>query len=129
MSPVTREQAEAVADAVRAQFASYFEPLKLDDGTEYSALAKPEDVIVFERDNGRYGKSWEVSWEDGPYEWAYGFGADPYVDEAVTTDLIVEFGVKAEKARELATNPRIATLPKGVSVEPYYSFSLVVSEA
>lgn len=109
---ITREQAEAALAAVRKRYAGY------DDVNE---------IALIQDWGSRYGRvAWLITWESGPYEWAYR-AAMGGINEEVATDLVTEFGTTPQKAGKLATEREIR-FPAGVLGEPYDSFSLTLSE-
>lgn len=119
---VTPAQAESVRQAVLKRYASWFTPLVLDDGTTFAPMAVESDVKVLD-----YDGTTVVSWEEGPSEWAYQFtmGGSTEEERVMAHSAAQEFGVPGYKAAE----PAPVATPKGVYVEPYYSFSLGVYPA
>ena len=107
MNVKTRKAAEKVLKAVLARY-----PEARDESV--SELDRPTILD--------YDGTVVVSWESGPYEWAYRFtmgGTDWEVYHLATAA-----GVEPEAAREMATEEPV--IIPGVYAEPYYSFSLGV---
>lgn len=117
MDTVTREQAEAVLAVVEKRYAAYLQDIVDEDTGKVIVPAPAADdrPKLFE---GETPDSWLVSWESGPYEWAYRFTAGG-VDEELAY-LAGEFGVTVKPEK-----PAVVDVP-GVEIEPYYSHSLVV---
>ena len=86
------------------------------DGAEEITLIEGWDRMV----------PWLITWESGPYEWAYRATMGG-INEEVSIILSTEFGVEASQAAKSATE-RVIEFPEGVLAEPYHSFSLALSE-
>jgi hypothetical protein len=102
---LTRARAEAALAAVRKHYQLYY------IGAEGPKLFPPDEDR----------ECWLISWEEGPYEWAYR-ASDGGIDPEVLAQMS-EFNLTPERAREAATFPAI-NFPRGVYVEPYYSYAL-----
>lgn len=118
---VTRDQAEAVREAVIAKFAAYCTtfPLvdgKLDLGTTVPA---PDDELPQLVENYRYSSTirqpipWAIVWDHGPFEWAMADLRTATVDVEATTEL-------QDIAPGRVLRNKAVTLPGGVWLEPVF---------
>jgi hypothetical protein len=103
---ISRAKAEATLKAITQQFAVY---TTNSDGVPN----QPYDLPVLVEEDDR----WLISWESGsPDEWAYR-AFEGGIDEEMTV-MVREFSPKA------VVRHSVAVCPKGVFVEPEYSFVL-----
>ncbi len=117
---ITRTQATRSLEAIRTAFATYLEPLIID-GKDYGPTCTDGPVLIEDYD----GEGWAIIWEDGPFEWAFCLDGSPNEEEyALTAAASREFG------SDIAPSTRPAFVaPKGVWVEPIYSFALALLPA
>lgn len=106
---ITREQAEAVLDAVREQFRAYLQPITLDSGRVLSPCCSQPQLDM------DYDGQPAIIWEDGPDEWALRVteGGPSEEDHVLAAEAAREFGV----AHRAPTGPAPARLPADIWVD------------
>lgn len=120
---VTREQAEAVLEAVKERYRSYWET-----GDKYA----PQPPKLVENwdwlDSGP--TAWAIVWEEGPFEWAYRATSGGFDEEAA---LLIADAIGPEATRERAragdfTEQPVA-VPAGVWLEPVTTWAVGIYES
>lgn len=104
---ITREQAEAALAAVQERYKGFEDEITLIENWDRTV-------------------PWLITWEEGPYEWAYRATMGG-VNTEVASELAAEFGTSRRRAVRAALESPIV-FPPGVFAEPYHSFSLTLSE-
>ena len=118
----SKAKAEAVLAAVKAQYASYFEPLLHEDGSTLSE-GWPEPVLIDR------GDRFEVVWEEGPDEWVFTLdGGSGEEDRVLAAQAAQEFGANVATTVKAVERPP-AKMPPGVYVEPVNHITLAVYPA
>lgn len=109
MTNVTKAKAQRVLEAVKTRY------------PEYASITQP--LLFPGSHEGMSDDSWVISWEEGPYEWAYNFTSGG-VDEEVF-ELAQAAGLNGPRARELAATEAAPAI-EGVFLEPVNTFTLGV---
>lgn len=116
--PVTVKQAQATLAAIRHQFHTYLDPIL------GSAGRMPEPTLAADWDGEGH---WAIVWEEGPSDWAHRVtdGGTSEEERVLAAHAAAEFGFEYKPSKGVSP----AVLPKGVHVEPYYSFVAVIYPA
>lgn len=111
---ISRRKAEAALAAVKAQYAAYFQPIRLDDNDPESRIISegwPEPVLVDR------GHRWDIVWEEGPDEWVFTLdGGSGEESRVLAAQAAREFGGDVDQAVKAVERPA-AKMPAGVYVE------------
>lgn len=117
-------QAQAALDAIKARYAQYLTPQPYDampamtiDGVEYPATPAGVDQPLYRAPElwaDWDGHDWVVSWEEGPWEWAYRASMGGFNEVA---DQVAAMGGTPVEEEPIP-------MPDGVWCEPINSFQL-----